>query len=49
MRLAYTVYDRDTTGQPADVDRTVLVTEAQRLPLASALRRALDVARGWES
>ena len=23
--------------------------EAQRLPLASALRRALDVARGWES
>jgi hypothetical protein len=48
MRLAYTVYDRDTTGQPADVDRTVLVTEAQRLPLASALRRALDVARGWE-
>jgi hypothetical protein len=23
--------------------------EAQRMPLASALRRALDVARGWES
>ncbi|MEU9323208.1 hypothetical protein AB0D91_05250 [Streptomyces canus] len=49
MRLAYTVYDRDTTGQPADVDRTVLVPEAQRLPLASALQRALDVAKGWES
>lgn len=49
MRLAYTVYDHDTTGRPADVDRTVLVPEAQRLPLASALRRALDVARGWES
>jgi hypothetical protein len=49
MRLAYTVWDRDTTGQPADVDRTVLIPEAQRLPLASALRRALDVARGWES
>jgi hypothetical protein len=48
MRLAYTVYDRDTTGQMADVDRTILVPEAQRLPLASALRRALDVARGWE-
>ena len=48
MRLAYTVYDRDTTGQPADVDRTVLVPEEQRLPLASALRRALDVAHGWE-
>lgn len=25
------------------------IPEAQRLPLASALRRALDVARGWES
>jgi hypothetical protein len=49
MRLAYTVYARDTTGQPADVDRTVLVPEEQRLPLASALRRALDVARSWES
>ncbi|MGY6019579.1 hypothetical protein [Streptomyces spinosirectus] len=48
MRLAYTVYDRDTTGQMADVDRTILVPEAQRLPLASALRRALDVARSWE-
>lgn len=49
MRLAYTVYARDTTGQPADVDRTMHIPEAQRLPLASALRRALDVARGWES
>jgi hypothetical protein len=49
MRLAYTVYDRDTTGQPADVDRTILVPEAQRLPLASALQRALDVAHSWES
>ena len=26
----------------------ILIPEAQRLPLASALRRALDVARGWE-
>lgn len=48
MRLAYTVWARDTTGQGADVDRTMLLPEAQRLPLASALRRALDVARGWE-
>lgn len=48
MRIAYTVWDRDTTGQSADVDRTVWVPEQQRLPLASALRRALDVARGWE-
>jgi hypothetical protein len=48
MRLAYIVWARDTMGQPADVDRTVLVPESQRLPLASALRRALDVARGWE-
>lgn len=28
---------------------SVLLPDAQRLPLASALRRALDVARGWES
>jgi hypothetical protein len=48
MRLAYTVWGRDTAGQGADVDRTVLVPEEQRLPLASALRRALDVARAWE-
>lgn len=48
MRVAYTVWGRDATGQGADVDRTVLVPEPQRLPLASALRRALDVARGWE-
>jgi hypothetical protein len=27
---------------------TMRLPEAQRLPLASALRRALDVARGWE-
>jgi len=49
MRLAYTVYDRDTTGQPTDIDRTIHIPEQQRLPLASALQRALDVARGWES
>lgn len=48
MRLAYTVYDYDTTGRPADIDRTILLPEAQRLPLASALARALDVAKSWE-
>jgi hypothetical protein len=48
MRLAYTVWARDTTGQPADVDCTVLLPEEQRLPLASALSRATDVALGWE-
>jgi hypothetical protein len=49
MRLAYTVWGRDTTGRAADVDRTMLVPEQQRLPLASALRRANDVALGWEA
>jgi hypothetical protein len=34
-------------GRDQEVVSTVL-PEAQRLPLASALRRALDVARGWE-
>jgi len=48
MRLAYTAYARDTTGRPTDIDRTIRIPEQQRLPLASALRRALDVARGWE-
>lgn len=33
-------------GQHVDVG--IVLPEAQRLPLASALRRALDVARGWE-
>lgn len=28
---------------------SIALPEAQRLPLASALRRALDVARGWET
>lgn len=33
-------------GQAVTV--SIQVPEEQRLPLASALRRALDVARGWE-
>lgn len=32
----------------ADDEPQIHIPEAQRLPLASALRRALDVARGWE-
>lgn len=40
-----------TEAHSAEREETVAVRlpEAQRLPLASALRRALDVARGWES
>lgn len=30
------------------VAASITLPEAQRLPLASALRRAMDVARGWE-
>lgn len=30
------------------LDASLVFPEEQRLPLASALRRALDVARGWE-
>jgi hypothetical protein len=35
-------------GQWIPATESVQLPEAQRLPLASALRRALDVARGWE-
>lgn len=38
------------TEDPDTVDEQpqIVVPEGQRLPLASALRRALDVAQGWE-
>lgn len=38
------------TEDPGTVDEQpqIVVPEGQRLPLASALRRALDVAQGWE-
>jgi hypothetical protein len=36
--------DRDNHA----VSTSILIPEAQRLPLASALRRATDVALGWE-
>lgn len=35
-------------GAGRHVDVGIVLPESQRLPLASALRRALDVARGWE-
>ncbi|NUO43743.1 MAG: hypothetical protein HOV82_17105 [Streptomyces sp.] len=40
-----------TEVHSAEREETVAMRlpEAQRLPLASALRRALDVARGWEA
>lgn len=41
------VYD-DATGQGHDVPATIRLPDEQRLPLASALARALDVAHGWE-
>lgn len=34
--------------EAAEDQPQILIPEAQRMPLASALRRALDVARGWE-
>jgi len=40
------VTENHGAGQHVDVG--VVLPEAQRLPLASALRRALDVARDWE-
>lgn len=35
-------------GRDQETTVSMHLPEAQRLPLASALRRALDVARGWE-
>ncbi|MGW8879754.1 hypothetical protein [Streptomyces mirabilis] len=35
-------------GPGQQVEVSMVLPDAQRLPLASALRRALDVARGWE-
>jgi len=40
------VTENHGTGQHVDVG--MVLPESQRLPLASALRRALDVARAWE-
>jgi hypothetical protein len=35
-------------ARPVLTPATIALPEAQRLPLVSALRRATDVARGWE-
>lgn len=43
MLLALAEDPDDLDGQPQ-----IVLPEEQRLPLASALRRAMDVARGWE-
>ncbi|MET7975754.1 hypothetical protein ABZW44_22465 [Streptomyces mirabilis] len=40
------VTENHGAGQHVDVG--MVLPESQRLPLASALQRALDVARGWE-
>lgn len=45
--LTVTEFDWSTAGRP-DAEARLHLPEDQRLPLASALRRALDVARGWE-
>ncbi|MFF1298113.1 MULTISPECIES: hypothetical protein [unclassified Streptomyces] len=45
--VAVTVTEVHSDGREEKVFATL--PEAQRLPLASALGRALDVARGWES
>lgn len=47
MVLVVTETDYETQGHPTTTV-AVRIPEAQRLPLASALRRACDVARGWE-
>lgn len=45
--VAVTVTEVHGVGREETV--FVRLPEVQRMPLASALRRALDVARGWES
>ncbi|MCZ4510427.1 hypothetical protein O3Q52_19985 [Streptomyces sp. ActVer] len=47
VALVVSETDYETQGHPT-ATVTIRVPEAQRLPLASALRRAADVARGWE-
>lgn len=45
--VAVSVTEAHSVGREVTV--TVCLPEAQRMPLTSALARALDVARGWES
>lgn len=44
-----TVAITEIHGRDQQVAVSMLLPEQQRLPLASALRRAYDVARGWEA
>jgi hypothetical protein len=44
-----TVRVTEIHGRDQEITVSMHVPEPQRLPLASALRRALDVAREWES
>ncbi|MGW7617370.1 hypothetical protein ACWGLG_16190 [Streptomyces antimycoticus] len=47
IAMTVTEFDWTTAGRD-DATATVRLPEEQRMPLASALRRAMDVARGWE-
>jgi hypothetical protein len=47
--MVLTVTDVRYDSAVRDVTVSMHIPEAQRMPLASALRRARDVARGWES
>jgi hypothetical protein len=47
--MVLTVTDVRYDSAVRDVTVSVRIPEEQRLPLASALSRALDVAQGWES
>ena len=47
--VTLTVLERMYAATSPDVTALVHLPATQRMPLVSALRRALDVARGWES
>jgi hypothetical protein len=46
--MVLTITDVRYDSAVREVTASMHIPEAQRMPLASALRRALDVARGWE-
>jgi hypothetical protein len=48
MQGGFSLTAMEDDGHGGVTAASLVVPEAQRLPLASALRRALDVARGWE-
>jgi len=49
MQGGFSLTAMEDDGHGGITAASLTLPEAQRLPLASALRRALDVARGWES